>query len=876
MAQVLEPRARQHAFHFCFDLMQDVLSSSASIKAQSQEVVWPLKSTDPSDPPVKAASRSLDEECVRLVLLGVTDVWSAIRKDCAVRVPAIAFQLTSIERLESLINQLLQIALGSNRTLRSQPSGGWKEQEGALLSLSWVVRSISTEIRHRSSQSSPSSSSVTDVIRGSFHRDETMIVYHMGDRYRNVSKLPRPLVETLKPTLYQALRHDQLTIREYAAECLVRYVDLCDANMRVLIFQEVMSKLNRMSQEQIVIQAAMQSDLQTVELLEASEAEGLLDVVAKLAPCLPVAFLLKHWKVIYPTLERYVMHIASSVRQKSSGVVLSLVQRCSQVHGSEDQKTSQELQCLILLAISGKQVQETQLCWQQREGRLLSIDLLINWLGTDTFWAAQQQIQDPNEPLLLRIKGDSQKGERLMKQSSGGDFWAQELVNEATWVLEEELPSPPQAPVFESLNSYISSQRGGEMTADEFWRTVLRGWLTQTKAGFLSSQFELRRISRQILPGLLRLVVWFDQIEELGLTAGLDSAVDSPWRWACLHYLLVHSRFVQECIQISGSILQAGLQERIRVAQQTAWDCAALLVSAQSISPPVNTEAVTSKVQSLIILFLGFARTELKSPGALLLLLDEAVNTMHSNLPTEEQAEQFRVQDVVPNGSLDRQLSVAVVRLLPGLTSAFRLCIEQNAASMGESRCWLCLGRITLSWLATDDIFRWITIDKQSAQGYLLKALIELLSFSPNELIRHEIPLIQSHVQAALGFHSSRKLSASVCSSATTIYLLIWKHTTDENALWVVLQLMQQQSAAVPPQESTSSWDDWDEEGGSQQTAEPSRPFSDREEDYAFASVLKTWTQEIRESLCRQLKWIILEGDQQYEQAAAILLRLLR
>lgn len=881
MAQVLEPRARQLAFCFCFDLMQNVLGTSVSSTAHS-EVVWPIKSTDLSDPPMKIpllGSRTgsgLNDECVRLVLLGITDVWSAIRKNCAVRVPSIAFQLMSMERVDSLINQLLQIVLGSNRTLRSQPFGGWKEQEGALLSLSWIIGSISTESRHQSSQNT-SGTSVSDDIRGAFRRDETVITYHMGDRHRNLAKLPRSLVETLKPTLYQALRHDQLTIREYAAECLVRYVDLCDSNTRVLIFQEVMSKLNRMSQEQIAAQEAMQSDLQVVELLEASEAEGLLDIVAKLAPCLPVAFLLKHWKVIYPTLEKYVMHIASSVRQKSSGVVLSLVQRCNQVCTSEEHKSSRELQCLVLLAISGKQVQESQLCWQQREGRLLSIDLLVNWLGTDTFWAAQYQIQDQSEPLLLRMKGDNQK---RIKKSSSDDFWAQEFVNEATWLLEKELPSPPVS-VFELLNAYISSQTAGEMTTNMFWKTVLRGWLEHTKSGFLSNQFELRRISRQILPGLLRLVVWFDQIEELELESAFDPAIGSHWRWACLHYLLVHLRFVHECIQISGSSLQSGLQERIQTAQQAAWDCAVLLIPAHSSPQTIDAETIASKVQTLVMLFLSYAGMHSKFPGTLLLLLNEAVNVIHSNIPTETQAEPYCCLQVAPNGSLDRQLSVAVVRLLPALTAVLRLCIEKNPTSMGhgqESRHWLCLERITLSWLTTDDMFRWITVSRQCAQRHLLKAIIELLSFMSCELIRHEIPRIQSHVEAALGYNSA-KLSANVRSSAMTIYLLIWKHTTDERVLRNVLELVRQEATVNPPVLSRSLWDDWDEEG-SQQAAEPTRELdtlSSSDEVSDFANVLETWTQETRVTLHSQLASLIHAERQiqQDEQSTASLLRLL-
>ncbi|GLE02544.1 hypothetical protein PINS_up011382 [Pythium insidiosum] len=124
------------------------------------------------------------------------------------------------------------------------------------------------------------------------------------------------------------------------------------------------------------------------------EAEGLLDVLAKLLPSLSISFLVKHWALIFPTLERYVVHIASSVRQRSSLVIAALVELCQRQHqsrvsaqaNSESTGSSppeMELLASILLALAKNDSDQHTVCWQRLEGRLLSIDIVISRLGKE-------------------------------------------------------------------------------------------------------------------------------------------------------------------------------------------------------------------------------------------------------------------------------------------------------------------------------------------------------------------------------------------------------------------------------------------------------------------------------------------------------------
>eukprot|EP00899_Mesostigma_viride_P012136 jgi/Mesvir1/20923/Mv07994-RA.1 len=63
----------------------------------------------------------------------------------------------------------------------------------------------------------------------------------------------------------------------------------------------------------------------SARLLEAAAAEGLLSALGELAGCLPCDFLADNWSAYIPTVERYLAHPASTVRQTTSSVILSLV-----------------------------------------------------------------------------------------------------------------------------------------------------------------------------------------------------------------------------------------------------------------------------------------------------------------------------------------------------------------------------------------------------------------------------------------------------------------------------------------------------------------------------------------------------------------------
>ncbi|EGZ26854.1 hypothetical protein PHYSODRAFT_383127, partial [Phytophthora sojae] len=474
-----DPRVRQRFITFAFQILQASTQRCAKTSGHIS-----------GDQDAK-----FYDEAVHLLLLGVTDLWSVIRKDCAKTAAAIAFNFSSRGHIEQFIDSLLCVAIGS-RSVSADKSQvtAWTEREGALLALSVLLRSIQMESTGDKSvgEGDLKVSQVKDDIKGILGaRHVAAVEYRLGSNH-TLTQLPRCLVQTLKPAIYQCLRHDQLSVRQLAAQCLVEYASLCEEPTRLLIFQEVISKLNRINRnDKVEIDSATDS-----ELLDAFEAEGLLDVLARMAPCLPSSFLLKHWKFVFPTLEKYVMHIASSVRQKSSTVVLALAKQYSRSHGLPvSREASLRLVIQMLLSLSEPRSDESEFCWQRKEGRLLSIDVLIN----------------PESTLIHQRRSGSLSAVRSF-------LWAHDQAQSATW---------------------NGGQNGLPSSSDAFWQQVMSGCVAQMKEAFESSQFELRRISRQVLPGLMRVVIWTEQLAFLTSTELENSSPETAWPWSCLKYLLL-------------------------------------------------------------------------------------------------------------------------------------------------------------------------------------------------------------------------------------------------------------------------------------------------------------------------------------------------
>lgn len=900
-----EPCLRQETLRFSFTIIQRILSSSSYPPAMH------LTTTLPS--PREANTQQLYDKSSELMLLGVTDVWSAIRKESAKQTAMLALQFPTMDVIDGFFERLLRIAVGSE-CVRQETSvqTRWGEQDGALHTLSLLLSSIRAEGRSLDEDlnlkqtgnkvtSSGAASRVASDIRGGFAgavvSSAPVVHFNFGSRHPSVPRLPRSLVQSLKSVLYHCLRHEQLSVREHAAQCLKHYVDLCEEPMRLLIFQEAMSKLNRMKASPTADKNGVNtSSDDDHELLEAFEAEGLLDVLAKLAPSLPSTFLLKHWRLVFPTLERYVMHIASSVRQKSSAVVLSLA-KLSQ-SGWASQTTSSNsgsareaaLQLLVemMLGLSASQDHKstagdggdvTILCWQQREGRMLSIEALVDLLGKDLLFRKFGA-------RLLNGNADDSKKKSEAPVSNAKDelIWASSSASLATWTLgEDELADltaatrqPEQAdakvktgildqPLVRSLTAFLAEKNTtrGETSlgATEFWHRVLSGWLQQTQVAFASNQFELRRISRQLLPGLLRLSSWTNWLElpQSQRTLSIEESGEC-WRWSCVKFLLLHIQFLQESVQMhSVDDEDEELSRVLQTGLESAWSLTSAVSNDKRESTDgggsYDTELTIVRVEAQLMAFLSFSRSDGKEISSLG-LLESSLSSVHANLPSHMQLAQYitpgrpSARDI---SSLDRQLSISLVRLLPSIARALSFDIAKyTSEDVGDwmkppTKCWLILERSVLSWLTTDDMFRWITVDHNEAQLSLLKTLDILLHCVPASRREHfsnldaEFELVLKQLERigvlVTGESQQRLSKESTLTHALSICLSMWKNSTsgvgggggggtiDSRCCQGIVQVYAQLAAlsdkatssshakSSSSQSGQSSWDDWDGDG---------------------------------------------------------------
>ncbi|KAF4045078.1 hypothetical protein GN244_ATG02460 [Phytophthora infestans] len=808
------------------------------------------------------------DEAVRLLLLGVTDLWSAIRKDCAKMAALIAYEFSSLSHIEQFMDSLLCVAIGSRSvsTDKSQVTA-WTEREGALLALSALLRSIEMDSTSQplAVNADVRTSQVKDDIKGMLGiRQLPVVKYRLGANGRHTfTQLPRCLVQTLKPVMYQCLRHDQLSVRQLSAQCLVGYASLCEEPTRLLIFQEVISKLNRINRNEKVSESDTAADPDESDLLDAFEAEGLLDVLARMAPCLPSTFLLKHWKFVFPTLEKYVMHIASSVRQKSSSVVLALAKQSRSATSGDE--ASLKLMVQMLLSLSKQLTDESGLCWQRKEGRLLSIEVLINALGGSLLTSCK----------LLRWKPETAKS-RQRQASSFTDLqtftWAHDQAQSSTWVDSNEVDGDHCESKVESeslvheISAWVernNGQNGFPASGHDFWRQVSRGFIAQTKEAFESSQFELRRISRQVLSGLLRLVVWTDQLNFFSSTELVAEEAERSWSWTCVKSIVMHLRYLEESVIALGDSVEVATSLKLTTDWKTVW-LGLMTLESGAQSQPIDTEAMAAKVEAKVVAFLSVG-PEVDPPRQVPRLLDGALRLIHGQLPNSMQMIEIEGPTVSIDTSLDRQFCIFLVPLLPAVVSTLRALDERHErssssvsygtppreADLSWNSRWLCLERIILTWLSCDDMFRWITLSKSEAQFQLLESLSVLLHFSKVRLSPiEESEEVDRIVQCLEDTFAHFRLPDTSYFFLMNIYLQLWIRcfkNSSHGTVKVIVAVAQlyshrQPSLTVLDAKSSStglsakSWDDWD--GDEVQQASPVE--GSNTVDYLFQEVLNS------------------------------------
>jgi hypothetical protein len=228
-------------------------------------------------------------------------------------------------------------------------------------------------------------------------------------------------------------------------------------------------------------------------------------------------------------------------------------------------------------------------------------------------------------------------------------------------------------------------------------------------------------------------------------------------------------------------------------------------------------EAVVARVEAILLAMLS------QSDRPQLAFVTCAIRDVHSNIPLSCQHPLAWDDPTVstprptPDGTLDRQFSIALVTLLPTI-------VKRLVVKSGDVLLWQMVARVALSWLVTDDMFRWITIDKATAQVALLLALSELLvaPVGDKALASGDVSSILRTLQTAVPMATQphQSMKDSVSTTLVRIYASLWRFPCsmrDQEKIILALACLhhwrcQPIAAAKPMVSPKSDWDGWDED----------------------------------------------------------------
>ncbi|ETV92853.1 hypothetical protein H310_13044 [Aphanomyces invadans] len=609
-------------FNLLLDAIQDADEPNVRLKMARLALLWL---------PLPELSMAQVVGCIHILAM---DIWSQIRKDVAVAVGRVvpAFPWATVE---AILHDLLQVC--------KTPDEDWKALEGAF----GVVASMLNQFQ----KTSPSG-------------------FRLGSR--TMQYLPSALLCDLKPAVYLAMQHTQLSVREQATTAMIRYVALSDAFTQISTFQEVMSKLNLYSPH---------------EVLPAAHAEGLLDVAAQLVPHIPLAFLTKHWQVVFPTCEKYVMHVASTVRQKSAGLIGALAE-LSVDHVEAIPLLSSILESLALPCSQHPEVNQRDFFWQRMEGRLMGIESVMHVLGTNTLLHVSPALLAPvTKPTPRGFHSYRETVDDLMHFDH---VYATSFGSLATWT-GGAASTPPNHAILTHLRP-------------DLVHTTWHAYIQHAYVCFQSPQYELKRMAVQTLPGLVRLSMWLSDPTRF-VPEWLAAARHVQPTFLCLviKSLALHSRFVEETASSAAgdpSTIDPSLVKPI---------CTQAHVVLQALLPPLLAVNLTEPVDKA----LGMAVVE---AGALLVLQTTTTSTLDKHHAQLVHAILNVLWGYHSNeASVDRAMSSITVRYLPGLA---RFDLTPDQATI--------LIRVSLAWLAATDSLRWIVVDGSEARCHLADALVLL------------------------------------------------------------------------------------------------------------------------------------------------------
>jgi hypothetical protein len=220
-----------------------------------------------------------------------------------------------------------------------------------------------------------------------------------------VGGLPEFIEREMRRVTYTNLGHQQLSVRENATKAFAAFLSRSPSRQTLNAFSDVIAKLAAVP---IVDCQAGDQAADAVGVVDPYLAEGLLSLCVILAKLrmVPEYYLARHWRRIFGTLNKYLGHSASTVRQMSSTVFKHLAFKGSRTWGSGGTGGQEQNVTLLLMVLKGLVLswevgaEPSAMSWQSREGRLLTYELVIDYLLTNH---SNYMATDPSRKVQRRV-----------------------------------------------------------------------------------------------------------------------------------------------------------------------------------------------------------------------------------------------------------------------------------------------------------------------------------------------------------------------------------------------------------------------------------------------------------------------------------------
>ncbi|XP_047141548.1 uncharacterized protein LOC101237868 isoform X1 [Hydra vulgaris] len=495
-----------------------------------------------------------------IIVIGLTDVWSVIRKDTSSRL-AILLQIITLEQLKNLFTTLTEVCRNEKTKWQNEPN--WQASDGAIKGIEKILSSCEWEAASNTKTVDSSSS----------------VLIKIGRMY--FDSLPSFMRDGLEGILFTLFSNSQLSIRETAGKALSILLNKSDLNHFVESFERVVNHL-----------AFYVKEIETqANFMNPYEAEGFMNVLLFLIKSVPLLHLLSKWHYYWSIFSHYLSHPASTVRQAASSLFKYLVSKeqsspclpkiilqslCSGWKSNTDLLVQpiHNLEKDRISILHANKMSELQLTWEWREGRLFAYELVLMSLITNhKYFNLSSKTSSPrlsssvNETLVKKLSPPVSRANghnKLSKSLTVSGLWhtkqkfnnpeRPEIPSQLTKILKEphsdvvlleeniKVVNFTELPDGVSSKAYLMDQVSLNWLEKQecvSFRVIIKQILLQCVECLVDSRWELRRMALQLIPVIIKV---FQQVYKSFLIELFNvSIVNSPLYYGsclCLFHLL--------------------------------------------------------------------------------------------------------------------------------------------------------------------------------------------------------------------------------------------------------------------------------------------------------------------------------------------------